>query len=110
MTENMYSEKVIEYIISVNQQYDVVIPHLQDGYHPLFARYSKRCMGFMERLMDDDRLKITNLFKKVKVKEILPKEVRLIDPSMKSFCNLNTPEDLEQVRKLLNNKGSGLHI
>ena len=94
------NKRVIDHIVTMNAQYDVVIPHLQDGYHPLFARYSKRCMGFMEKLMDDDRLKISNLFKKVKVKEVLPKEVSLLDPSMKSFCNLNTPEDLEKAKKL----------
>ena len=95
------NKKVIDYIVTMKEQYDVVIPHLQDGYHPLFARYSNRCMGFIEKLMDDDKLKITNLFNKVKVREVLPKDVSLLDPSMKSFFNLNTPEDLEKAKKLL---------
>ena len=48
----------------------------------------------------NDKLKITNLFNKVKVREVLPKDVSSLDPSMKSFFNLNTPEDLEKARKL----------
>ena len=94
------NKRVIDYIVTMKEQYDVVIPHLQDGYHPLFARYSKRCMEFIEKLMDDDKLKISNLFNKVKVREVLPKDVRLLDPSLKSFCNLNTPKDLEEAKKL----------
>ena len=92
---------VIDYMLSIKEYYDIVIPHLPDGYHPLLARYSKRCLGFMEELVCEDRLKITDVFNKVNVREVLSKEIIALDPTMRSFFNLNTPGDLEKARELV---------
>ena len=89
------SKKVVEYMIAMKESYDVVIPHLEDGYHPLHALYSKRCLKSIEELINGDNLKIIDFFNKVKVREITPDELIPIDHAMNSFLNINTPEDLE---------------
>ena len=94
------NQKVVEYIISIKENYDVVIPHLKDGYHPLHALYSKRCLKSIEELINEDNLKIINFFNKVKVREITSNEMSSIDPVMNSFLNINTPEDLEKLKSL----------
>jgi len=93
--------KVIEYMINISRHYHVVIPHLPAGYHPLHALYSKRCMKFIEELIRKDNLKIIDFFKKVKVREIKSDEMNLLDPTMSAFLNINTPEDLEKIKRLL---------
>ncbi len=92
------SKKIVEYMISIKENYDVVIPHLKDGYHPLHALYSKRCLKSIEELINEDNLKIIDFFNKVKVREITSDEISSIDPAMNSFLNINTPEDLEMLK------------
>ena len=94
----LLNRKIIEYMLSINRNYDVIIPHLNDGYHPLHALYSKRCMKFIGELIRNDNLKIINFFKKVKVREITPDEINSLDPTMNAFLNINSPEDLERVK------------
>jgi len=88
--------EVIEYLVGKIDHHDVVIPHLSDGFHPLHAIYSRRCLPFMERLINEDNLKIINFFKKVRVREVKEKELSRVDPDFRSFVNINTPEDVRR--------------
>jgi len=94
------NRKVIENMITISKHYDVVIPHLNDGYHPLHTIYSKRCIKFIEELIREDNLKIIDFFNKVKVRKVTSDEMSSLDPTMNAFLNINTPEDLEKVKEL----------
>lgn len=95
------NERVIEYLIAMDENYDVVIPRFEDGYHPLCARYSKRCMRYMEESAREDNLRIVTIFDKVNVREVSSGEIAALDPNMRSFFNINTPEDLKKAGDLL---------
>lgn len=95
-------KNVVEHMIAMKDHYDVVIPHLKDGYHPLHALYSKKCLKAIEERIDEKHLKIIDFFNKVKVRELTHEDLSAIDPAMNSFFNINTPEDL----KTLNDQGN----
>jgi molybdopterin-guanine dinucleotide biosynthesis protein A len=88
--------EVIEYLVGKIDHHDVVIPHLSDGFHPLHAIYSRRCLPFIEKLIAKNDLKIINFFKKVRVREVKEKELSQVDPDFRSFVNINTPEDVRR--------------
>jgi molybdopterin-guanine dinucleotide biosynthesis protein A len=92
------NRKVIEYLITISKDYDVVIPHLEDGYHPLHAIYSKKCINSIEKLIHEDNLKITDFFDKIKAKEVTTDDINSLDPTLNSFLNINTPEDLTRIK------------
>ncbi len=92
------NRKVIEYMITISKDYDVVIPHLSDGYHPLHAIYSKKCIHSIEKLIHEDNLKIIDFFDKIKAKEVTTDEINSLDPTLNSFLNINTPEDLTRIK------------
>ena len=92
------NRKVIEYMITISKDYDVVIPHLEDGYHPLHAIYSKQCIHSIEKLIHEDNLKIIDFFDKIKAKEVTTDEINSLDPTLNSFLNINTPEDLTRIK------------
>jgi molybdopterin-guanine dinucleotide biosynthesis protein A len=92
------NRKVIEYMITISKDYDVVIPHLEDGYHPLHAIYSKKCINSIEKLIHEDNLKIIDFFDKIKAKEVTTDDINSLDPSLNSFLNINTPEDLTRIK------------
>jgi molybdopterin-guanine dinucleotide biosynthesis protein A len=91
------NRKVIDYMVSIRKNYDVVIPVLDDGYHPTHALYSRRCITPITKLIRTGNFKITDFFNRVTVREVTPKELRALDPPMEAVLNINTPEDLERV-------------
>ena len=89
----------IEYVISKAENFDVVVPCSDDGLQPLHAVYSKRCQNHIEAAIQSNRLKIKDIYSKVRVKEISTEEIRHFDPQQSLFFNINYPDDLEKAKK-----------
>ena len=75
---------------------DIVIPVTTAGYEPMFAVYGKSCLPVMAQQLENNRLKIQGLFRKVRVKTVDEAVLRQADPELISFFNINTPADLKQ--------------
>lgn len=81
-------------------QWDVVVPVTADGYQPLFAVYSKRCLQVIEDQVQQGAMKISRLYGRVKVKKIPEERLREVDPELISFFNINTDEDWQRSQSL----------
>jgi molybdenum cofactor guanylyltransferase len=79
---------------------DVIVPVTWEGYQPLCAVYSKRCLKTIEQQAATGNLKISNLYAKVKVKKIAEESLRQVDPDLISFFNINTQEDWTLSQKM----------
>lgn len=75
---------------------DVLIPQTAMGMEPLCAIYSKRCIKPARRLLDRKKFSIKGFFPEVRVKTIPESQLRLADPQLQSFFNVNSPDDLEK--------------
>lgn len=94
------NKEMISYLISLAAKYDIVIPKTDDGLQPLHAIYSQKCLPHMENLLRQGNLKIIDFFHLVRKREVLMKELIIFDPLLKSFFNVNTPEDLARAKEL----------
>ncbi len=92
--------EAIRYIVDHRNGFDVVLPHLEDGPHPLHALYSKRCLRWVEELLRQENLRILDFFDKAKVKRISQAELLPFDEDLRCITNINTPEDFEKVKRL----------
>jgi molybdenum cofactor guanylyltransferase len=92
------NKDLIRHLIDRSPGYDIVIPKTQDGWQPLHAIYSKKCLPFMEDLIREDNLKIIDFFHRVKKREVPTEEILPLDPSLASFLNVNTPEELARIK------------
>jgi len=79
---------------------DIVIPETSQGFEPLCAVYSKRCFKSLEAQLVENELKIQQVFQKVRVKRISEDILRKSDPDLRSFCNINTPDDLAKANNI----------
>ncbi|MBI4763703.1 MAG: molybdenum cofactor guanylyltransferase [Deltaproteobacteria bacterium] len=79
---------------------DVIVPVTREGYQPLCAVYSKRCLKAIERQTSNGNMKISKLYAKLKVKEIAEESLRQVDPDLISFFNINTEEDWTLFQKM----------
>lgn len=94
------NKALISHLISLSPGFDIVIPKTEDGWQPLHAIYSQKCLPFMEDLLFKSNLKIIDFFPRVKKREVPTEEILPFDPQLLSFLNLNTPEDLVRVQEL----------
>ncbi len=89
------NEKVIRYLISNIEDEDVILPKTYDGFQPLHAIYSKNCQEAIKKILNEGKNKILDFYPLVKVKIIEEDKFKNLDPELKSFININTPEELK---------------
>jgi molybdopterin-guanine dinucleotide biosynthesis protein A len=97
---------LLKYIISFCQDYDVVIPKINNFFEPLHAIYSKKCLKPIKKLIDENNLKIIDFFKGVDVKFIDKNEIEEFDPDLLSIFNINTLEDLKIAKEKAKTKNN----
>lgn len=86
---------LIETVLShVGNDIDIVVPRVAKGYEPLFAVYSKRCLPVMENALKNKRFRIKEIFDQVQTTRLPESFIRRYDPDMRSFFNINTPDDM----------------
>ena len=97
---------LVKFLVALVQEpqeteYDVIIPKLQSGLQPTHAVYSKRCLPFLKEMLDRRDLKVQGLcaYANVSVRYVSSDEIEKFDPHGRAFANVNTLEDLENVRR-----------
>ena len=80
---------------------DVLVMDLSIGLQSLHARYSRSCCPVILEKITNNNLKIQDLAKDPRLQvQLLNEEfIADLDPNHVSFLNINTPADLEFVRK-----------
>ena len=91
--------RFIEYMIGRIERYDIMVPETKEGFQPLHSIYSKKCIPFIKKLIDSDRLKIRPLFKQVRTLIIPPETITTFNSTERMFLNINSQEDLDIITK-----------
>jgi len=73
---------------------DVVIPRVGEDLEALHALYTRACLPAMERALASGKMRVISFFDEVRVRVIEEPELRTVDPALRSFTNVNTPEEL----------------
>ena len=97
---------VVAHLCALGPGYDAVVPEWEAGYEPLHALYGQSCLSHVERMVRADRLRVDALFSAVRVRRVVPDELRPLDPLLRSFMNVNTPDELEVARRILGQGGA----
>ena len=96
---------LLRYMVELSPHFDIVIPRLGNKLEPLHAIYSKSCLGPIENLLWQGRLRIVEFFHQVRVRYVEETEIDRFDLQRLSFFNINTPADLERARELASRQG-----
>ncbi|MBI1257876.1 MAG: NTP transferase domain-containing protein [Chloroflexi bacterium] len=90
------SPPLLEYLITLRHGWDAVVPITGGQAQGLHAIYHQRCLPPMLRAMQENRLKISDFLNDIPVRFVEEAELRRCDPLLRSFINLNTPQELYQ--------------
>lgn len=85
---------LLEYMASLRESADVVVPRWDKYPEPLHALYSKACLEPIREKLDAQMYKITAFFGRVTIRFVDREEIERFDPTGKSFVNVNTPDEL----------------
>ncbi len=85
---------LIRHMVEKREDFDVIVPKIDWKVEALHAIYAKRCLPAIRALIDAREYQIIKLFPKVRVKYLNEAEIRRFDPELKSFFNINRPEEL----------------
>jgi molybdopterin-guanine dinucleotide biosynthesis protein A len=77
---------------------DVVMPKVGDDFETLHALYTKACLPAMERALAAGKMRVISFFPDVRVRVLGEEELRAVDPELRSFTNVNTPEELAEAK------------
>jgi molybdopterin-guanine dinucleotide biosynthesis protein A len=82
---------------------DIVMAKLNGRLHPMHALYGKPCLPALEQMIAARQLKIQEIVSQstLRVGYVTEKDLSVLDPSGRSFYNVNTSADLEAAQSLL---------
>ncbi len=93
------SSRIIRHLCSLTGASDAVVPRLPHGHEPLFAVYSKSCLGPVKNMLDAGNHCVYDLYPHVKVREVCEKKLEAVGGGMNAFVNVNTPEEYEAAKR-----------
>lgn len=95
------NRNLLEYMITLRETADIIVPRWEKFPEPLHAIYSKTCLGPIEEKLKAQQLKITGFYGRVTVRFVERTEIAPFDPHGRSFANINTPEELASINTQL---------
>jgi molybdopterin-guanine dinucleotide biosynthesis protein A len=81
--------------------FDVVALRRGEQVETLHAVYRRTCLGPMENAICAGEQRIISFFPHVRVRYVSPEEILPLDPELRSFRNINTPEEWESAQQEL---------
>lgn len=84
---------VAEYLANVCRCYDVAVPEWEGRLHPLHAVYRVAILPVLETLFTAGERRPVALFDHVRTVIVREPELRALDPTGRTFWNMNTPDD-----------------
>ena len=73
---------------------DAAVPRIGGEFETLHAVYTKACLPAMEQALAAGRMRVISFFPDVRVRAVGEAELRAVDPELRAFTNVNTPEEL----------------
>jgi molybdopterin-guanine dinucleotide biosynthesis protein A len=82
-------------------RWDAVVPVIDGRDEPMHALYHPRCLEAIRALIAADERRAAAFLPHVHTRYVTESELRLIDPDLRSFINVNTPEEWSAALRLL---------
>ena len=99
---------LICYLVGRAPRVDAVVPMTDGRPEPMHAVYRKAVLKPARFRIERRDLKVAPVFDAVSTVWVPEPELRLHDPHLRSFWNLNTPDDYERALALASSRGSGI--
>ncbi len=104
------NRQLLDYMLSRREGFDAVVPMPGPYPEPTHALYSKSCLPHIEAKLQAGDLKISGFFDQVRVNYLTGADIARFDPELRSFFNINSPEDLAEAQALASLPAPAINI
>ncbi|HLI28176.1 MAG TPA: molybdenum cofactor guanylyltransferase [Chloroflexota bacterium] len=94
------STALLRVLLALAEGVDAVVPVIGEQPEPLHAVYRPSCLPAIEAALAAGRKRLLAFFEAVRVRYVPEAELRRWDPELRSFLNVNWPDDLARARAL----------
>lgn len=95
---------LLSYLINLAPGFDAVVPEIDNKVESLHTVYSKNCLPYINQLLVEDNLAVSELFNLVETRYVNKDEIAQFDPEYLSFFNINTKSDLIAAETLIEHR------
>jgi molybdopterin-guanine dinucleotide biosynthesis protein A len=81
--------------------WDAIVPVVDGQVQPFHALYHPRCLSTIESHLAAGQRAVWRVLADVRTRFIPEEQLRIIDPALRSFYNVNTPEEWQQAQEFL---------
>ena len=94
------NSELIRYMLEIREGYDAVVPRIDWKIETLHTIYSKSSLRAIRKLIEARDYQVVKFFRRISVRYVEEEEIRALDPELRSFLNVNSPEELLDAAKL----------
>jgi molybdopterin-guanine dinucleotide biosynthesis protein A len=95
---------LVAHLLAASAGVDIVVPRTERGYHPLCAVYRRTCLDKVARRVAERRLKMTDLFSDLRLREVDSAELERFGDLHRLLANVNTPAEFADLATLQGHK------
>jgi molybdopterin-guanine dinucleotide biosynthesis protein A len=99
------STPLLRGLLAEAPQWDAVVPLVGGQPEPLHAIYRQTCIPAIEAALGAGQKRLISFFEAVKVRYVEEEALRAWDPDLRSFLNVNRPDDLARATELVEHSG-----
>jgi molybdopterin-guanine dinucleotide biosynthesis protein A len=96
----LLSQAFVRRMIAELGEHDAAVPIDGEFYHPLAAVYRTHTATTIEQLLDQEKLRTSDLFATLLTNRVPIQELRDVDPELLTLMNVNTPADYARALEL----------
>jgi molybdopterin-guanine dinucleotide biosynthesis protein A len=91
---------LVRHMVKIKGRFDAVIPRVGWRIESLHALYRKTCLPSIKQLIDSQEYQVFKFSKKIRARFLGEEEIRVFDPQLRSFFNVNTPQEFLNATEL----------
>jgi molybdopterin-guanine dinucleotide biosynthesis protein A len=88
---------LIRHMSQMRGTFHAVVPRIRGDLETLHALYNTKCLPIIWRFIHAGEYQVFRFFQEVTVRYVEEDEIRSHDPDLRSFININRPEDLRTI-------------
>jgi molybdopterin-guanine dinucleotide biosynthesis protein A len=88
---------VLARLVALAPGFDLVVPRARGNLQPLCAVYARACLAPIRSRLAAGRLDLRGLAAEVRSREVDEAELADLDPALRTFEDVDTPEDVERL-------------
>ena len=94
------NQGLIQHMVEIRGDFELVVPRINGYMEALHSLYGKGCEEKIKDLINSGVYQVFRFFNEVSVRYVDEDEVKMFDPDLKSFLNINSPEALNEFHNL----------